>query len=131
MSTAANRAIAEIRKDLPDIRVATPDSEDYKTFTKTFINTDVRPAAVARPRTAQGVQALIKTCVAYGAEFHIRSGGHNTIGKSLFDNGLTIDMRDIDYVHVNEDKKTAAVGGGTNLATLSRALETQGLLTPR
>jgi FAD/FMN-containing dehydrogenase len=131
MSTAADRAIAEIRKSLPDIRAVTPDSEDYGTFTKTFNNTDVRPAAVFRPRTAQHVQALIKTCVAHGAEFHIRSGGHNTVGKSLYNKALTIDMRDINYVHVNEDKTTAVVGGGTNFATLSKALERHGLLTPR
>lgn len=76
------------------------------------------------------VQALVRTCVENGLEFNIRTDGHNAVGRTLVDDSLLIDMRDISGVTISEDKKTAKIGGGILVRGLLKALREHGLVTP-
>ncbi|OTB06401.1 hypothetical protein M426DRAFT_20855 [Hypoxylon sp. CI-4A] len=60
----------------------------------------------------------------------VRIGGHDFVGRSQVRDALTIDMRDIKYVRISDDEKTAGVGGGILFRNLTKALEKRGLVTP-
>ncbi|PSR73273.1 hypothetical protein BD289DRAFT_336236, partial [Coniella lustricola] len=111
------------------LKLYTPDVSEYEALRKTYIITDARPAAIARPQTAQDVQALVRTCVDKGLEFNVRTGGHNCVGRSLVDGAVLIDMRDIAQVQVSDDRSTAKIGGGILAGGLLKALAESGLVT--
>lgn len=114
----------------PSIKLYTPDSADYATLTKTYVASQAKPGAIARPQTAEDVQALVRLAVDKNLDFNVRSGGHNCVGRTLVNGALLIDMRDIASVTVSEDKKTARVGGGILTGDLLKALEEHGSVTP-
>ncbi|KAG9252365.1 uncharacterized protein F5Z01DRAFT_625705 [Emericellopsis atlantica] len=130
MDSAQKATLSFLSTSLPSCKVHTPDSPDYEDLRKTYVNSSARPFAIARPQKAEDVQLLVRACRENGVDFSIRTGGHNCVGRALVDNALTIDMREIDYVKVSEDKKTARVGGGVLLGGLLKALGEHGLVTP-
>jgi FAD/FMN-containing dehydrogenase len=131
MDSAQKATLSALSASSPNLKIHTPDSPDYEDLRKAFITTSARPFAIARPQKAEDVQALVRACREHGVDFSIRTGGHNCVGRALLDNALTIDMREIDYVEVGEDKKTARVGGGVLSRGLLKALGKHGLVTPR
>lgn len=122
--------LAALQSQRPDLKLYTPETSDYEALRKTFIITEARPAAIARPQTAQDVQTLVRTCVNKSLEFNVRTGGHNCVGRTLVDGAVLIDMRDIAQVQVSEDRSTAKVGGGILAGGLLKALGEYGLITP-
>lgn len=122
--------IPSLQTQNPSIKFYTPESSDYETLKKTYIISPAKPAAIARPQTAEDVQALVRVCVDRGLDFNIRTGGHNCVGRALVEGALLIDMRDIADVSISEDKKTAKIGGGILAGGLLKALGEHGLITP-
>lgn len=131
MATVLNSALDLLRSQHPEISLYTPDAPEYESLRKTFIISPARPSAIARPKSAEDVQKLIKVCIKNDIDFIIRTGGHNCVGGAVVDKALLIDMRDIAYVQVSEDKCTAKVGGGILMGSLLKVLEQHGLITPR
>ncbi|KAJ4413984.1 hypothetical protein N0V82_008194 [Gnomoniopsis sp. IMI 355080] len=124
------KLLSSLHTQHPSIKLYSPDCAEYADLTKTYIISQARPAAIARPQTAHDVQALIRLSVDQGIDFNIRTGGHHCQGRALVDGALLIDMRDIASVTINEDKKTAKIGGGVLTCDLLKALGSHGLVTP-
>lgn len=122
--------LSSLRIHHPSIKLYTPEAPDYENLKKTYIVSQAKPAAIVRPQAVNDVQALVRTCVENGLEFNIRAGGHNCVGRTLVDDAVLIDMRDISGVTVSEDKKTAKIGGGILAGGLLKALGEHGLITP-
>ncbi|MGH3742796.1 MAG: FAD-binding oxidoreductase, partial [Micromonosporaceae bacterium] len=59
----------------------------------------------------------------------VRSGGHGVAGAALVDDGLVIDMREINSVIVDPVARTAVVGGGATWSDVDRATTRYGLAT--
>jgi FAD/FMN-containing dehydrogenase len=112
------------------IDLYTPASPDYEEYRESFVIRPARPFAIARPSTAGDVQALIRFCLRHEVDFNIRSGGHDSAGRSQINNGLSIDMRKLNYVDVAEDKSVAKIGGGILLGQLTKLLGDEDLVTP-
>ncbi|KAI0886631.1 FAD-binding domain-containing protein [Annulohypoxylon maeteangense] len=132
-NTAESLAALEeyLTKHQPSIKLLTPSSPDFEGVRACFIKRDdLVPLAIARPQTAVDVQVLVKYCVQHNIDFVVRSGGHDCAGRSQVRGALTIDMRDINYVRVSADEKTASVGGGIVFRDLAKALEARELMTP-
>jgi FAD/FMN-containing dehydrogenase/SAM-dependent methyltransferase len=91
---------------------------------------DRRPALIAQPRSAQDVAAAVRYARSEGLLIAVRSGGHSMPGHSVCDDGLVIDMRALNQVHVNPQNKKARVGGGTLLGEVDRATQAYGLVVP-
>ncbi|KAI1503402.1 FAD-binding domain-containing protein [Biscogniauxia marginata] len=114
----------------PDIKLLTRSSPEFEGVSACFVKRNDVPLAIVRPQTAEHVQALVRYCVENGVDFVVRSGGHDCAGRSQVHDALTIDMRDIKYVRVSEDQKTARVGGGVIFRGLTTELDARGLVTP-
>lgn len=122
--------LSSIQSQHPSVKFYTSESPEFEDLNKTFIISQAKPAAIARPQTSDDVQGLVRACVENGLDFNVRTGGHSAIGRTVVDGALLIDMRDISSVTVSEDKKTAKIGGGVLLGGLLKALGEHGLITP-
>ncbi|WP_233158231.1 FAD-binding oxidoreductase [Actinokineospora bangkokensis] len=87
------------------------------------------PAAVARPTTAEHVQACVETASAARIPIAARSGGHSYAGYSAPQDGLVVDLRAMNAVQVNADG-TATVQAGARLIEVYTALAAQGRALP-
>lgn len=114
----------------PNIKVTLPGDAEWVDITKCFIKTSNSPSIIARPQDASHVQDLVHFCTFHNVDFVVRSGGHDCTGRSQVNGALTIDMRDIQYVNVSEDKRTAQIGGGIFTRELTKALDAEELITP-
>ncbi|KAE9568720.1 hypothetical protein CGMCC3_g15148 [Colletotrichum fructicola] len=114
----------------PSIKTYSPSDETFHSLRQTYVSTPAIPRLIARPQSAEDVAALVSHCSKTSTPFVIRSGGHDMSARSTVDGILQIDMRDIKYVNVSSDKKSARLGGGVLNGDLQAALEKEDLMTP-
>jgi carboxypeptidase Taq len=89
-----------------------------------------RPAAVVFCATEQDVRMSLLAAQDQGIAFRVRSGRHCFAGFSNVDDGLVIDVRQLQHVTVDRVARTATVGTGTNLGELNSALDAYMLHVP-
>ncbi len=88
-----------------------------------------RPAAVVRCADAEDVATTVRFAVAEGLPLAVRAGGHSTAGFSSVEGGVVIDLRAIDHVRVDPERRIAAIGGGALAGQVDRATHAAGLAT--
>jgi FAD/FMN-containing dehydrogenase len=91
---------------------------------------DRRPALIARPRSVPDVAAAIRYARAEGLLIAVRGGGHSMPGHSVCDDGIVIDLRELNRVRVDPQARRVKVGGGTLLGEVDRATQEHGLVLP-
>lgn len=90
---------------------------------------DRRPAAVARCRTVADVQAILETAKSAKLPIAVRGGGHNGPGFGTVEDGVVIDLSGMQAIHVDPDRRTATVQGGTVWGQVDQATHEHGLAT--
>lgn len=90
---------------------------------------DKQPAFIVRCETAQDVAYAVKLARRHNLPVAVRSGGHNSNGFALVDDGLVIDLSGMKRVTVDPLRRTAVAQPGLTLGEFSRALEAYGLAT--
>ncbi|KAK6079409.1 d-lactate dehydrogenase [Seiridium cupressi] len=118
------------KQQRPDIKLYTPSDDQYEAVRECFVIRPARPFAIARPQNAEDVQTLVKFCIENDVDVTVRGGGHDPAGRTQVHGALVIDMRDINYVRVDEDRTTARVGGGVLVGQLMKELGEYELVTP-
>lgn len=113
------------------IQFATPDSPNFTDLRTAFvINMVKNPSLIVRPRSGNDVSALVSILNANHLPFTVRAGGHDMWGRSQVDGAVTIDMREIRHVHVDQASQTARIGGGIIILDLMKELEKHKLIAP-
>lgn len=135
--TAAARArplgeiAAALREALPDIALSTDSLERYQT--DIFYRADHPPLAVARPKAAMQVQALVRAAGTFGLSLVTRGAGLSYSGGTIPADARTIvvDMRGMDRItEINERDRFVTAEAGASWAQLRDALAGTGLTTP-
>ena len=90
---------------------------------------DKRPAVIAHARPPPTSRRRSASAASSGLEIAVRGGGHSVAGKALTDGGLVIDLRRMNGVSVDPERRTATVAGGATMGDLDRATEPYGLAT--
>ena len=88
-----------------------------------------RPLMVARCAAPEDVVASIAFARDNDLPLTVRGGGHSVTGRSLCDDGLVLDLREMDDVDVDPARRVARVGGGATWADVDRATGAHGLAT--
>lgn len=93
-------------------------------------NIDRRPLAVARCLDEADVQAAVRFATEHGLEVAVRGGAHSMSGASVVDDGIVIDLGQMNQVRVNPESRRALVAGGALLSDLDSATQSHGLAVP-
>ncbi len=88
---------------------------------------DRRPALIARCTGVADVMAALAVAQAHGLEVSVRGGGHSVAGHAIVDGGLMVDLRPMNRVRVDPERRTAWCGGGANWGELDRETQAFGL----
>jgi FAD/FMN-containing dehydrogenase len=108
--------------------IITPDHDDYDTVRGVWNgNVDRRPAAIARPRSAEDVAAALRFALERELPFAVRAGGHSLAGFSTIDDGLVIDLRELRSIDVDLATQRVRAGAGLYWAELDAATQAHGL----
>src|SRR5215216_6256083 len=111
--------------------VVDPASPDYDEARKVWnADHDRRPSMIARCASTADVVAALAYARERGLEIAVRGGGHSASGASTVDDGMIIDLRQLNQVRVDPATKRAVVGGGALLAELDAATQAHGLAVP-
>ena len=106
---------------LPD-KVSYPDTNTYIDSIDSYFFQEARlsPSCIVSPTSASDVSVIVKTMAGLrqnnsnSSAFAIRSGGHTPFaGAANINNAVTIDLRSIDNISVDSNRKITAVGAGS------------------
>src|SRR3954451_21264903 len=111
--------------------IVRPGDADYDE-TRAVYNAmiDKRPALIVRAAGVDDVVAAVNYGREQGLDVAIRGGGHNGAGLASVDDGLVIDLRDLNGVEVDAATRTVVIEGGALFADVDAATNEHGLATP-
>lgn len=108
--------------------VVTPTGPGYDEARQIFSGAiDRRPAAIARPANAAEVAAVIAAAREAGLPLAIRSGGHSGPGHCTVDDGMVLDVRDLNSLDIDAEGRTAWAGSGLTAGEFTHKVGAHGL----
>ena len=107
------------------LREGDPGYDDARSVFNAGI--DRRPALIARCTGVADVMAALTLAREHDLEISVRGGGHGVAGHAVLDGGLMIDLRPMNRVRVDPERRTAWCGGGANWGELDRETQAFGL----
>ncbi|KAL9619576.1 MAG: hypothetical protein Q9160_005852 [Pyrenula sp. 1 TL-2023] len=98
-------------------KILLPNDEEYKERQESFwsLYSKLEPACIVRPASTDEVSTIVKTLVAAGQQFAVRSGGHmQWTGANNIQDGVTIDFQLMNWVKFDEATDTVDLGPGAH-----------------
>ena len=122
-------SIQDLRAGLKG-RVIAPGDPDYDEARSVFVGgIDRRPALIARPTDASDVARVVTATREKGAELAVRSGGHSSLGHSVSEGGVVLDLHDMRAIEIDAKARTAWAETGLTAAEYTVAAGSHGLAT--
>jgi hypothetical protein len=116
----------------PDIQLITPDHSGYDEARSVYNGMiDKRPAAIAICTSESAVKKAVDFARDNNIEVSIRSGGHNGAGLGLVEDGLVIDLSQMNKINIDPETKTGTIQAGCLLKDVDAATHEHGLALPR
>jgi FAD/FMN-containing dehydrogenase len=112
----------------PVIGPADPDYDQARRVWNAGI--DRHPAMIAKCASPADVAAAVTFAGGHDLEITVRGGAHSMSGASVVDDGLMIDLSQLNQVSVDPQAKRARAGGGALLADVDAATQAYGLAVP-
>ena len=90
---------------------------------------DKRPAMIAKCKNADDIIKCVNFAQHHNVLVSIKGGGHNVAGRAVCDDGLMINLSEMNAVIVDPVKRTARVEAGATIGELDQATQQFGLAT--
>jgi hypothetical protein len=111
-------------------RVIGPEDPGYDEARTVFIGgIDRRPAVIVRVADAHDVATVIRLARKTGLELAVRSGGHSSIGHSVSEGGIVLDLSEMKAIDIDVEGRTAWAETGLTAAEYSAAVAAHGFAT--
>src|SRR5215207_8056282 len=111
-----------------DGRVITPDDPGYdQAWTIFYGGFERRPAAIVRPADAAQVAQVVNLARDGGHELAVRAGGHSTVGHSLTEGGIVLDLSELSAIEVDPEARTSWAQAGLTTGAYTAAVQAHGL----
>nr|WP_269432631.1 FAD-binding oxidoreductase [Haloferax profundi] len=91
---------------------------------------DKYPRLIVRCQGVADVSTSLTFAADHDLPFSVRGGAHNQTGSSTVDDGLVLDLADMNHVHVDPDERVAQVGPGCRARDVLIESQHYGLATP-
>ena len=121
---------------IPELRdkfggqVITPDDAEYdKARTVFYGGVNRHPAVIIRVRNTDDVVRVISVARDSGLELAVRSGGHSSVGHSVTEGGIVLDLSDMRDLQIDVAGKTAWAEAGMTAGEYTSAAGAHGLAT--
>ena len=132
--------LSDLSQALPG-KVSLPESQEYKDSINTYFSaqeSEIKPACIVRPQNTADVVTVISGLVRANQlhgigsfKFAIRSGGHACFaGSANVSDGVTLDLRGLNSIEVNEGSSQVSIGTGASWGEVYRKLDPLGLAVP-
>lgn len=115
---------------LGDSKVFSPDDPAFIESTTSYLSAlenELKPACIIRPTCANDLSVTLKTFkpfAAHGEQLAIRGGGHMSgPGSANINNRVTIDMRGLTGIEVDNDEKLVKIASGECWANVYERLD--------
>jgi FAD/FMN-containing dehydrogenase len=126
-STLSAPAVSELRSKVAG-EVITSEDPAYEEARRVWNGmVDRHPKLVVRCAGTDDVVAALACAREHDLLVSVRCGAHSTPGYSSCDDGIVIDLRSMNAVEVDAEKRTARVKGGAVWAELDAATQEHGL----
>ncbi|HEX9674388.1 MAG TPA: FAD-binding oxidoreductase [Anaerolineales bacterium] len=114
--------VSELRATLNG-RVIVPEDQDYEPARMVFYGgINRRPQAIVRAADPDDVAAVISLARQAGQELAVRGGGHSFAGHSLSDGGIVLDLRELQSLQIDPQRRTAWAEGGLTAGAYTKAV---------
>ena len=118
-------------------KVSYPTSSTYAQSASSYWSKQeesLTPSCIVTPTSTDDVVTVVKTLTLLDngglpeSKFAIRGGGHTPwAGSANINDGVTIDLRSINTITVNQDKTVASIGAGAIWGDVYRTVDLLGL----
>lgn len=88
------------------------------------------PGAILRARSTADVIDAVRFAANHDLVVAVRGGGHSVAGNSICDDGLIIDLTELNGIHLDRKAGTVRVQGGATWGDVDRETQAFGLATP-
>ncbi|HEY6682451.1 MAG TPA: FAD-binding oxidoreductase [Propionibacteriaceae bacterium] len=121
--------VRELQVDLAG-SVVGPGDADYETARRVWnYAIEKQPALIVRPASSEDVARAVGFARSEGRPIAVRGGAHSVAGFSTCDDGVVIDLAQLNDVQVDVESRRALAGGGTTWKTFDAATQQHGLAT--
>jgi FAD/FMN-containing dehydrogenase len=110
------------------VEAGAPDYDESRALYNAMI--DKRPAAIAYCVDEADVAAALAYGIEHGLRIAVRGGGHNGGGLGSVDDGLVIDLSQMNAIEVDGGARVVRVQGGALLKDMLEATHQHGLTVP-
>lgn len=132
----------KIKERLPETRIQTlrekirgsvilPGEQEYDHARQIWNGMiDRHPAIILQCRNNTDVVEGVNFARNNNLPLSVLGGGHNVSGNALNDNGLVLDLREMNHVHLHAEQQTIHIQGGATLGDVDRCTQQHGLAAP-
>lgn len=131
----AKDAVEALKGAFPGEQVVLPSTDQFTTLNTSYLSKaqgELEPKAIFLPRDRDDVVEFVRIIKPYALcgdiKFAVRGAGQQpAVGCNNHHDGITVDLRNLTGIHLNDDDTTVSIGAGERWGQVYSKLQEKGL----